>query len=107
MYHAQSMLHQVQRKGHQIIKAEEESDDDLMEVAQAVGQVANRGPTINMSGARPAPKIKKEELGDIMSSADTFYQQPTPTPGAGMMGIGGGLDFGAYGGIDGEGADDI
>jgi hypothetical protein len=49
-----------------------------------------------------SPRIKKEELGDLTDTAASFYQQPTV--GAGMMGHGG-LDFGAYGGMQGDGED--
>jgi DNA polymerase alpha subunit A len=59
----------VQRKAHPTVKAEEESDDDLMEVAQVVGQVASAGPAINMSGARPVQKIKKEAYPSPASSS--------------------------------------
>ena len=48
------------------------------------------------------PKIKKEELGDIVNDADAFYQQPVATTeGAGMMANGGGLDLGDHGSCSG------
>ncbi|KIW08526.1 uncharacterized protein PV09_01416 [Verruconis gallopava] len=58
----------VQRKSL-TVKTEEESDDDVMEVAQTVGHVASTGPAINMSGTRPAPKIKKEAYPSPASSS--------------------------------------
>lgn len=57
----------VQRKA--AVKVEEESDDDLMEVAQPIGQAFSNGPTINISGSRPAPKIKKEAYPSPASSS--------------------------------------
>ncbi|KAE8451905.1 hypothetical protein EG329_002746 [Mollisiaceae sp. DMI_Dod_QoI] len=49
----------VERKANISVKAEEEDDeDDLMEVAQADGIVT---ASVNMSGTRPVPKIKKTE----------------------------------------------
>ncbi|RDL35239.1 DNA polymerase [Venustampulla echinocandica] len=47
----------VERKSHSAIKAEDE-EEDMMEVAQADGIVT---ASVNMSGTRPAPKIKKTE----------------------------------------------
>ena len=48
----------VDRKGQQSIKVEEE-DDDMMEVAQAIGDHKVKSASVNMSGSRPAPKIAK------------------------------------------------
>ena len=49
----------VERKSHITIKAEEEEDEeDMMEVAQADGIAT---ASVNMSGTRPLPKIKKVE----------------------------------------------
>ncbi|KAF4632128.1 hypothetical protein G7Y89_g5999 [Cudoniella acicularis] len=48
----------VERKSNIAIKPEEEDEDDMMEVAQADGIVTT---SVNMSGTRPAPKIKKVE----------------------------------------------
>jgi DNA polymerase alpha subunit A len=48
----------VERKGHVIIKAEDEDEEDIMEVAQADGIAT---ASVNMSGTRPLPKIKKVE----------------------------------------------
>ena len=46
----------VDRKGQQQTKIEEE-EDDMMEVAQAVGDHKVKSSSVNISGARPAPKI--------------------------------------------------
>jgi DNA polymerase alpha subunit A len=48
----------VERKSHVLIKAEEEEEDDMMEVAQADGIVTQ---SVNISGTRPVRKIKKVE----------------------------------------------
>lgn len=46
------------RKGQQHIKVEED-EEDLMEVAQAIGDHKLKSASVNMSGSRPAPKIVK------------------------------------------------
>jgi DNA polymerase alpha subunit A len=46
----------VERKSHVFVKAEEEDEEDLMEVAQADGITIE---SVNKSGIRPVPKIKK------------------------------------------------
>lgn len=48
----------LDRKGQQAIKVEDD-DDDMMEVAQAVGDHKVKSASVNMSGSRPAPKIAK------------------------------------------------
>ena len=48
----------VERKSQAAVKAEDEDEDDLMEVAQATGVAT---ASVNMSGKRPAPKTKKAE----------------------------------------------
>ena len=48
----------VNRKDQQHSRAEEE-DDDMMEVAQAIGDHKVKSASINISGARPAPKVAK------------------------------------------------
>ncbi|CZT07648.1 probable DNA polymerase alpha catalytic subunit A [Rhynchosporium graminicola] len=48
----------VQRKSNSNIKAEEDEEEDMMEVALADGIATAR---INISGTRPPPKIKKAE----------------------------------------------
>ncbi|KAL4880462.1 DNA polymerase family B-domain-containing protein [Aspergillus karnatakaensis] len=51
----------VERKNIVPIKEEPESDDeDLMEVVQATGHHESKAPSVNISGSRPPPKIKKE-----------------------------------------------
>ena len=45
----------VDRKFQQPVKIEEE-DEDMMEVAQAIGDHKVKAASVNMSGARPAPK---------------------------------------------------
>ena len=52
------MAKAVERKSHISIKVEEEEEDDMMEVAQADGIVTQ---SVNISGTRPVPKIKKVE----------------------------------------------
>ncbi|KAL6718408.1 DNA-directed DNA polymerase alpha catalytic subunit pol1 [Lecanora helva] len=49
----------VDRKVQQQVKAEEEEEEDTMEVAQAQGDQKINTTSVNMSGARPAPKIAK------------------------------------------------
>ena len=49
----------VERKGQQSLKKEEE-DDDIMEIAQVAGDHNVKTAIVNMSGARPAPKIVKK-----------------------------------------------
>ena len=51
-------INAVDRKGQQSIKVEEE-DDDMMEVAQAIGDHKVKSASVNMSGSRPAPKVAK------------------------------------------------
>ena len=48
----------MDRKGQQSIKIEDE-DEDVMEVAQAIGDSKVKAASVNMSGSRPAPKIIK------------------------------------------------
>ncbi|KAF2424907.1 hypothetical protein EJ08DRAFT_407315 [Tothia fuscella] len=59
----------VTRKAQPTVKAEEEEEDDLMEIAQPVGHSASAGATVNMSGSRPAPKMKKEQYPTPGSSS--------------------------------------
>ncbi|PYH47528.1 DNA-directed DNA polymerase alpha catalytic subunit POL1 [Aspergillus saccharolyticus JOP 1030-1] len=53
------------------VKVEEsdEDDTDLMEVAQATGQNEAKAASINMTGSRPVPKLKKESYPSIASSS--------------------------------------
>lgn len=46
------------RKAQHVVKVEEE-DEDIMEVAQAVGDYKVKSTNINISGSRPGPKIRK------------------------------------------------
>lgn len=48
----------VERRAHGVVKAEEDDEDDMMEVAQADGIVT---ASVNMSGTRPVLKVKKSE----------------------------------------------
>ncbi|TVY92235.1 DNA polymerase alpha catalytic subunit [Lachnellula willkommii] len=48
----------VERKSHANVKMEDDEEEDMMEVAQADGIVTT---SVNMSGTRPVPKIKKKE----------------------------------------------
>ena len=48
----------IARKSHVMIKAEDEDEEDMMEVAQADGIVTS---SVNMSGTRPLTKTKKAE----------------------------------------------
>lgn len=50
----------VERKKTLQIKAEDEDDDDIMEVAKAVGDHNVKSESINISGARPASKMVKQ-----------------------------------------------
>ena len=48
----------VKRKSHVAVKAEDDDEEDMMEVAQADGIAT---ASVNMSGTRPVSKIKKAE----------------------------------------------
>jgi DNA polymerase alpha subunit A len=48
----------VERKSHVVVKAEDDDEEDMMEVAQADGIVT---ASVNLNGTRPVPKIKKVE----------------------------------------------
>ncbi|KAI9934693.1 hypothetical protein ASPWEDRAFT_175419 [Aspergillus wentii DTO 134E9] len=52
----------VERKASAPVKAEESDDDDndLMEIAEATGNDESKTTSVNMTGSRPPPKIKKE-----------------------------------------------
>jgi DNA polymerase alpha subunit A len=49
----------VERKGKSQIKVEDDEDEDMMEVSQAIGDKSIKSASVNISGARPAPKIVK------------------------------------------------
>lgn len=53
------MVKAAERKKQVTVKIEEEDEDDLMDVAPAIGHESNAAG-INMTGSRPPPKIKKE-----------------------------------------------
>ena len=50
----------VERKAQFSIKAEEDEGDDMMEIAQAVGNQNASSANVNISGARPVPKKQKK-----------------------------------------------
>lgn len=58
----------VERKNQQPIKAEDDEEEDTMEVNQVVGDYNIKSASINISGSRPIPKVLK--------------QQPYPSPGS-------------------------
>lgn len=52
----------VERKAQPPVKREdEEEEDEMMEVAQPVGHTGVKSASVNMTGSRPVPKIKKLE----------------------------------------------
>ncbi|KAL2830735.1 DNA polymerase family B-domain-containing protein [Aspergillus pseudoustus] len=60
----------VERKSIVPIKEEpEDDDDDLMEVVQATGNHESKAPSVNISGSRPPPKLKKESYPTPASSS--------------------------------------
>lgn len=60
----------VERKNIVPIKEEpEDDDDDLMEVVQATGHHEAKAQSVNISGSRPPPKIKKEHYPTPASSS--------------------------------------
>jgi DNA polymerase alpha subunit A len=58
----------VERRAKVQIKTEEE-DEDLMDVAQAVGEEGRAVASVNMKGSRPPPKIKATSLPSPVSSS--------------------------------------
>lgn len=67
----------VERKFAQVnVKAEDDEDDDLMEVEQAVGHSGTRSAGVNMTGSRPAPKIKKQESYPTPDSSSPTRPRP-------------------------------
>ena len=51
----------AERKEQVAVKAEEdEEDEDLMEISQAVGDKTIKAESVNISGSRPAPKVLKK-----------------------------------------------
>lgn len=59
----------IQRKSQAALKVEDEEDDDLMEVSQAVGNHDVANVSVNISGSRPAPKAKKPAYPSPESSS--------------------------------------
>lgn len=60
----------VERKSSAPIKVEEnEEEDDLMDIAEATGHHDSKVTSVNMTGSRPPPKIKKEAYPSPMSSS--------------------------------------
>ena len=47
----------AERKGQHLMKVEEDEDDEMMEVAQAVGDHKIKTKNINISGSRPATRV--------------------------------------------------
>jgi DNA polymerase alpha subunit A len=58
----------LERKNQQPLKGEDDEDEDMMEVNQAVGDYNVKSASVNISGSRPVPKIPKT--------------QPYPSPGS-------------------------
>lgn len=50
----------VERKTRSLIKGEEAEEEDVMEVTQAIGDHNVKSASVNISGSRPAPRIKKD-----------------------------------------------
>lgn len=67
----------VERKASGPVKVEEPDDDDndLMEVAEATGDNESKATSVNMTGTRPPPKIKKETYPTPASSSPS---KPAP-----------------------------
>ncbi|PVI07384.1 hypothetical protein DM02DRAFT_703350 [Periconia macrospinosa] len=59
----------VERKSQPMVKIEEENDDDGMEVEQVVGHSGVASASVNISGKRPVPRIKKAEYPTPASSS--------------------------------------
>ncbi|KAK3078002.1 hypothetical protein LTS18_008688, partial [Coniosporium uncinatum] len=70
----------VERKAQPAVKFEEEYEDDLMEVEQVKGHSAVTTNSINLSGSRPAPKIKKTDYPTPASSSPTGPTAETVDP---------------------------
>lgn len=67
----------VERKASDPVKVEEPDDDDndLMEIAEATGDNESKTTSVNMTGTRPPPKIKKEIYPTPASSSPS---KPAP-----------------------------
>ncbi|KAL1968603.1 hypothetical protein VTN77DRAFT_1813 [Rasamsonia byssochlamydoides] len=51
------------------VEAEEDDDEEMMDVAQATGHHDSKAASVNMTGSRPPPKIKKEPYPSPTSSS--------------------------------------
>ncbi len=73
----------VERKKGPQIKAEDEGEEDMLEVAQAIGDHNVKSASINISGSRPAPKIiKKAPYPSPESSSPVRPPSDTVDPSA-------------------------
>jgi DNA polymerase alpha subunit A len=59
----------VERKTQPVVKREEEEEDDMMEVAQPMGHEGVNSASVNMTGRRPVPKIKKLDYSTPVGSS--------------------------------------
>lgn len=59
----------VERKAQPHVKAEEEEEDDLLEVAEAVGHAGVKSASINIAGSRPVRKLQKTDYPTPASSS--------------------------------------
>jgi DNA polymerase alpha subunit A len=59
----------VQRKNISLVKTKQEDDEEFLEVAQAIGHSDIPAVSVNKSGSRPAPKLKKPEYPTPGSSS--------------------------------------
>ncbi|KAI9850806.1 MAG: DNA-directed DNA polymerase alpha catalytic subunit pol1 [Thelocarpon superellum] len=67
----------VERKAQSGLQPTEDDDEDgLLEVTQAVGQAGLVATSVNLSGSRPAPKVKKE---DVYPSPESSSPTRPPT----------------------------
>jgi DNA polymerase alpha subunit A len=71
----------VERKSQPVIKIEEDDDDDLMEAVQVTSHTTTSA-SVNISGKRPPPKIKKEAYPSPASSSPTRPSAPAVDPTA-------------------------
>ena len=73
----------VERKASVPVKKEEfdgDDDNDLMEVAEAIGHHENKSNSVNMTGSRPPPKIKQENYPTPASSSPIKPAPETVNP---------------------------
>ena len=55
------IINAVERKNNPQVKAEDEEEEDIMDVSQAIGDHNVNSASVNISGSRPAPKIAKNQ----------------------------------------------